>query len=110
MKADSHYKGTEQLVMQIDRARALLNIFIEQTRSALKILEEAVDNNNYEEIRMNAHFIKGSAGNLRIDGIQGIAKEIELGAMEKQDIDVIKGNIEKLITVFEEVKKEVSSG
>jgi len=109
--------------MQIDRARALrelgisekmfnelLEIFIEQTRSALKILEEAVDNNDYEEIRKNAHFIKGSAGNLRIDGIQGIAKEIELGAIEQQDIIIIKDSIGKLRVFFEEVKKEVSDG
>jgi HPt (histidine-containing phosphotransfer) domain-containing protein len=109
--------------MQIDRERALreleipaemldelLGIFIEQTGPALQKLTEAINANNYEEIRQHAHFIKGSAGNLRMEGIQGIAKDIEFGAKENQDIAIIKNNTEKLRLAFEEVKKEVGRG
>jgi HPt (histidine-containing phosphotransfer) domain-containing protein len=106
--------------MQIDRERALreleipeelldelLGIFVEQTGPALQSLAEAIQANNYEEIRKSAHFIKGSAGNLRMEEIQGITKEIELGAKENQDIGILKAHTEKLKVAFEEVKKEV---
>ncbi len=109
--------------MQIDRERALreleippelldelLGIFIEQTGPALQTLAQAILANNYEEIRKSAHFIKGSAGNLRMEEIQGIAGEIELGAKENRDIGIIQSQTEKLKTAFEEVKKEVGRG
>jgi HPt (histidine-containing phosphotransfer) domain-containing protein len=86
----------------------LLNVFIEQTEPALKILEETAERKNYEEMRKKAHLISGSAGNLRISGIQKLAKAIEAGAMEKKDITGIKIHIGKLRTNFEKVKKEVS--
>ncbi|HUN55268.1 MAG TPA: Hpt domain-containing protein [Smithella sp.] len=88
----------------------LLEMFIEQTEPALKTLEEIADHKNYEEIRKSAHLIHGSAGNLRITGIQSIAKEIEIESVEKQDIIIIKSNIGKLRAAFEEVKREVSGG
>jgi HPt (histidine-containing phosphotransfer) domain-containing protein len=109
--------------MQIDRERALreleipeemldelLGIFIEQTGPALQALAEAIHANNYEEIRKSAHFIKGSAGNLRMEEIQGIAKDLEFGAKENQDIGIITAHAEKLKVAFEEVKKEVGHG
>jgi len=100
-------KAFRELDMPEDLYNELLNMFIEQTEPALKILEEIVDNKNYEEIRKSAHLIHGSAGNLRITGIQSIAKEIETGSVEKQDINIIKSNIGKLRAAFEEVRKEV---
>ncbi|MFA5362831.1 MAG: Hpt domain-containing protein [Candidatus Omnitrophota bacterium] len=109
--------------MQIDRERALrelkipekmldelLGIFIEQTVPALDILGAAINANDYEEIRKKAHFIKGAAGNLRMERIQGIAEEIESGAKENQDIGIIKANTEKLKEAFDEAKKEVDRG
>jgi HPt (histidine-containing phosphotransfer) domain-containing protein len=103
-------KAFRELDMPEDLFNELLDMFIEQTEPALKILEETADNKDYEEIRKSAHLIQGSAGNLRIEGIQSIAKGIELAASEKQDIQVIKGNIGKLRVAFEEVKKEVANG
>jgi HPt (histidine-containing phosphotransfer) domain-containing protein len=103
-------KAFRELDIPEDLFNELLDIFIEQTEPAMKTLEETADRKNYEEIRKSAHLINGSAGNLRISGIQLIAKEIELGPTEKQDIAVIKDNIGKLRIAFEEVKKEVSGG
>jgi HPt (histidine-containing phosphotransfer) domain-containing protein len=113
----------EEVLVQIDRERALreleiseamldelLGIFIEQTVPALEILGEAINVNDYEEIRKKAHFIKGSAGNLRMEIIQGIAEAIESGAKENQDIGIIKVHTEKLKEAFEEAKKEVGRG
>jgi HPt (histidine-containing phosphotransfer) domain-containing protein len=103
-------KAFRELDMPEDLFNELLEMFVEQTEPALKTLEAIVDNQNYGEIRKSAHLIHGSAANLRIVGIQSIAKEIEVGSTENQDIEVIKRNIEKLRSAFEEVKKEVSGG
>jgi HPt (histidine-containing phosphotransfer) domain-containing protein len=103
-------KAFRELDMPEELFNELLDMFVEQTEPALKTLEETANNKDYEEIRKSAHLINGSAGNLRIEGIQSIAKGIELAASEKQDIEVIKGNIEKLKIAFEEVKKEVANG
>jgi len=103
-------KAFRELDMPEDLFNELIDMFIEQTEPALKSLEETADNKDYEEIRKSAHLIQGSAGNLRIEGIQTIAKGIELGASEKQAIGIIKDNIGKLRVAFEEVKKEVAHG
>jgi HPt (histidine-containing phosphotransfer) domain-containing protein len=103
-------KAFRELDMPEELFNELLDMFVEQTEPALKFLEDTADNKNYEEIRKSAHLINGSAGNLRIEGIQIIAKEIELGATQKQDIEIIKDNIGKLRVAFEEVKKEVAHG
>jgi HPt (histidine-containing phosphotransfer) domain-containing protein len=84
-------KAFRELDMPEELFNELLDMFVEQTEPALKTLEETANNKDYEEIRKSAHLINGSAGNLRIEGIQSIAKGIELAASEKQDIEVIKG-------------------
>jgi len=103
-------KAFRELDMPEDLFNELLDMFVEQTEPALKILEAVTENTDYEEIRKTAHLIQGSAGNLRIEVIQSIAKEIEIGATQKQDIKIIKDNIGKLKVTFEEVKKEVADG
>lgn len=103
-------KAFRELDMPEELFNELLDMFVEQTEPALKYLAEITDNTDYEEIRKSAHLIQGSAGNLRIEVIQSIAKEIELGAIQKQDVAVIKSNIETLKAVFEEVKNEVANG
>lgn len=101
-------KAFRELDMPEDLFDELLDMFVEQTEPAMKFLEEISASTDYEDIRKSAHLINGSAGNLRIEAVQAIAKQIELAASQKQDIDIIKGNIGKLKTVFEEVKKEIA--
>ena len=103
-------KAFRELDMPEELFNELLDMFVEQTEPALKFLGDITDNTDYEEIRKSAHLIQGSAGNLRIEVIQSIAKQIELGASQKQDIGIIKDNIEKLRVTFEEVKKEIAHG
>ncbi|MFA5323086.1 MAG: Hpt domain-containing protein [Smithella sp.] len=103
-------KAFRELDMPEELFNELLDMFVEQTEPALKTLEEITDGTDYEEIRKSAHLIQGSAGNLRIEGIQAMAKQIELGASQKQDIEVLKSNIGKLKVAFEEVKKEIAHG
>lgn len=103
-------KAFRELDMPEDLFNELLDMFVEQTEPPLKVLEEITINTDYEDIRKSAHLIQGSAGNLRIEVIQKIAKQIELDAVEKKNMEIIKNNIAKLRVTFEEVKKEVAHG
>lgn len=103
-------KAFRELDMPEDLFNELLDMFIEQTGPPLKVLEEITENTDYEDIRKSAHLIQGSAGNLRIEAIQKIAKQIELDAVEKKNVEIIKNEIAQLRVTFEEVKKEVAHG
>ncbi len=58
----------------------LIGSFLEESQTMLVSLEEAIDRNCYADIKLHAHSIKGSAGNLRFDAIYEMAKEMELSA------------------------------
>lgn len=101
-------KAFRELDMPEDLFNELLDMFVEQTEPAVKFLKEISADTDYETIRKSAHLINGSAGNLRIEAVQSIAKKIEMAASQKQDIEAIKSDIEKLSVIFEEVKKEIT--
>ena len=104
--------------MLIDRQRALdelgipeevydelLQDFIAQTEPALAALLGAVGSQNLVDTAKTAHFVKGSAGNLRLDDLYLLAKEIESGAKGNQDTRILAENVSKLQAMFEELKK-----
>lgn len=97
-------KAVRELGIPEEMYSELLRVFIEQTEEPLNSLVEKIKSGNFEEIAKTAHFIKGSAGNLRIDEIYSIAKDIELGAKEQQDINTLGDNASKLRSAFEELK------
>ncbi len=85
----------------------LLQIFLVQAVESLNRLDEAIINNDHQGIERAAHFIKGSSGNLRIDLVYNLAKEIETAAKANQDIKVIEGIVLKMKLALEELKKSI---
>ena len=66
----------------------LVGSFIDESSSILKQLKDAIASKNFTNIKMHAHSIKGSAGNLKFNEIYEMAKEMELSAMDsKADFD-----------------------
>ncbi len=61
----------------------LIKSFFDETTLILEALEESIECNEYDKIRLNAHAIKGSAGNLKFSEIYEMAKEIEFEAAKK---------------------------
>lgn len=61
----------------------LLSAFVQSFESAYAALHEAVRNKNLSKIEETAHYIKGSAGNLRIYEVESMAKELEVLAKLK---------------------------
>ncbi|MCK4875057.1 MAG: Hpt domain-containing protein [Sulfurimonas sp.] len=78
----------------------LIGSFLEESVSILDALKGSIDAKDYEQIKSNAHAIKGSAGNLRFDEVYEMAKEMELSASSKNEeldyaayLEAIKGAI-----------------
>ena len=66
----------------------LIGSFLEESVSILDALQESVTAKNYEQIKSNAHAIKGSAGNLRFNEVYEMSKEVEFaGANVIEDFD-----------------------
>lgn len=59
----------------------LVGSFLGESQTIMESLSEAIDSNSYEDIKLHAHSIKGSAGNLKFDDIYEMAKEMELSAI-----------------------------
>ncbi|MDD5372757.1 MAG: Hpt domain-containing protein [Sulfurimonas sp.] len=62
----------------------LIASFFEETEIILNNLNESITVRDYDNIRLNAHSIKGSAGNLRFNEVYEMAKEIEFAAAEQK--------------------------
>jgi len=60
----------------------LIDSFTEESSTIMDNLKNAINSNEYENIKLHAHSIKGSAGNLKFNEVYEMAKEMELSAME----------------------------
>jgi CheY-like chemotaxis protein len=81
--------------------------FMKQFASAIQDLERALQGRNFEEVAKAAHFIKGSAGNLRIKEIYMTAKELETVAKGDQDTGVIEKQMGSLKNAMGELGKNI---
>lgn len=73
----------------------LVEKFISSTADSIEKLLKAVEAGDFEEIRMTAHNIKGSAATLRFDAMSRVALGIEAHAKEEQAADYL-GDIDTL--------------
>jgi len=94
----------KELDISEDMYDELLQMFIQQTEIALKNLEAVIKLGDFAEIAKSAHFIHGSAANLRLEGIRALAKDIDIQSKGNKGIKIIEENFLKLKQEFEEVK------
>ena len=80
----------------------LINSFLSESNGAITKLQDAIDNKDFEEIHKSAHFIKGSAGNLKLDEIYTMAQEMEHSARDSNS------NFD-YIGYFEAIKQAIST-
>ncbi len=76
-------KLTEELMLTDDELIMLLDMFIKKMKKALPKLLNAIKRKDYEKVALNAHSIKGSSGNFRIESLQNNASEMEMMAKAK---------------------------
>ena len=60
----------------------LIGSFLEEAGPILTDIKNAVEASDYPEIKLKAHSIKGSAGNLKFNEIYEMAKEMEFAGAE----------------------------
>lgn len=97
-------KAIQELGVPEELFNELLTIFVQQTGESITKMEEFRQSDNVEEIKKLGHFIKGTAGNLRINEIFEVAKFIEYFDKEKTDIKELDDNIAKLKDLYNELK------
>lgn len=60
----------------------LVGSFVDESHTILASLKKAIEAMDFEAIRMQAHSIKGSSGNLKFDELYEIAKSMEFAAKD----------------------------
>jgi len=58
----------------------LIASFLEESQPIISSLKTAIESNDYNTIGLHAHSIKGSAGNLRLNEVYEMSREMELAA------------------------------
>jgi len=93
-------KLEEELMLGNDEILMLLTLFINKMHTLLPDLQEAIQHKNYKKIALNAHSIKGSSANFRIETVQASASEMEsMAKNEEENYDYL--------TSYETIKKRV---
>jgi len=70
-------KLKEELKLNEDELILLLTLFIKKMKKQMPKLQVAINTRDYKQIALNAHSIKGSSGNFRIEALQKNASEME---------------------------------
>ncbi|MCP4748967.1 MAG: Hpt domain-containing protein [Desulfobacteraceae bacterium] len=96
------------LGLEEDEYRELIDIFIESTGVALKQLRNAITENDFENMLLSAHTIKGASGNLGLKDINALACKIELQVINEK-LDSIYEDIKDLSAYFKRIESFVSS-
>ncbi len=103
-------EAANALGLKLSVFKTILKTFIISIDKDLELLRIKIEENNKEEIRQVAHKIKGASGNLKINNIYEITKEIELSAKENLNLDYKSKleNLKKFVKQIKEKYKEVS--
>ena len=87
---------SEELMLSDDEVIMLLELFIKKMNKVLPELHKAIVDKDYEKIALNAHSIKGSSGNFRIEFLQEKASKMEKMAQQKNETYDYEKNYEEL--------------
>jgi HPt (histidine-containing phosphotransfer) domain-containing protein len=101
----------QDALARLDNDREFLNEmvdeFLSSTPRQLEVLEEAVDKQDVRTVEVQAHSIKGAAGNLSSKRISDLALRLELSG-RKGDLTGAKQLIENLRAELETLRKFVN--
>lgn len=95
-----------------ETARELVDFFIEESRDRLVTMTALFaaldDGNNTEELRRNAHSLKGAAASYGLAGLSAMAKALEFAcadgdaAIIKRALDEVSGSADGHLTILQE--------
>ena len=84
----------------------MLGMFLNKVDSQLASIEEAITSKDHDTIFRTTHAIKGSAGNIGLDEIFELTKDIELAAKRAEDVN--NDDFSKLKTMIKLVQEQVN--
>ena len=68
-------------------SRTFASSIVTDTAQTIKLLQEAINQRDLEQIQYYAHQLKGASGNMRINSMQEIAKKLEKIVDENHLVD-----------------------
>ena len=90
----------EKLDNDLELYSELLNDYLESAEQYMEDIEKALKNDNFDEMRVAAHSIKGSSGSIEASQMQGAAAELE-SAAKQQNLQLIREHLETMELEFE---------
>lgn len=96
----------DELEFDIADVEMLINVFVQTAEETLTSLHQAIISNDFENIYIFSHSIKGSAANLMLDKVVELAKKIEIASISKIVINYNELYIE-LANEIEKIKNEL---
>ncbi|XOB63490.1 ATP-binding protein [Campylobacterota bacterium DY0563] len=97
-------ESANNLKLKLPIFKTILKTFITSINLDLEKLDGAIEKNDYKEIQSIAHKIKGASGNLKMDTIFKLTKDIEYLAKDETDIDY-KQKYEQLVLLIDKIKE-----
>ena len=102
-------KLAERLGLDVEDIRELLELYVETTTSDLAELKEAIEAKDARLVHEKAHSIKGSSGNLGLDEMYELAKEIDDRA-RGNSLDGLNEMIQALEKKFNSLVEDFEKG
>jgi HPt (histidine-containing phosphotransfer) domain-containing protein len=91
-----------------DIAREIVPLCVEDNRERLEMLDIAVKASNCEEVKLYAHAIKGSTGNIGAERLSQIAARLEAMAFDG-DLSQAQSLLQEITTEFRRLEAFVSN-
>ena len=92
----NHEEMAKQIGLKPKHMPMLIASFLEEASPTLEAMQSAIASHDFDAIRLRAHSIKGSAGNLRFNEIYEMSKEMEHSATEQNKAFEYKAYFEAL--------------
>ncbi len=96
--------SAKNLGLKIPIFKTILKTFITSINLDLEKLNNAIEKNDFIEIQSIAHKVKGASGNLKMDTIYNLTKNIEYNAKDKVETDY-KEKYNQLVLLVDKIKK-----
>jgi signal transduction histidine kinase/CheY-like chemotaxis protein len=97
-------KLLKELMLSEEELLMLLKLFLKKMQKSLPELKNAIDLQDYKQIALIAHSIKGSSGNFRIDSLQKLASEMETMAKSENKTFAYAEVLNKIQKEIENIK------
>ncbi len=81
----------------------LLASFLEEATASITQLESAIVSNDLATVASQAHAVKGSAGNLRLNELYEMSKDMELAAKANDTVFDYIGHLQALKSIMDTI-------